>query len=129
MALPPAISPSFQWLMGERRKSVKTHLVFVIKVNRLNLKELQTLLCQIEACVKARPMTPLNSDPCEPNSLTPAHFLVGVRDSTKLNSLLETLEVCTRFNANVLETLVLRVFAAASNPRTVVDLKKANINK
>ncbi|XP_008181389.1 uncharacterized protein LOC103308916 [Acyrthosiphon pisum] len=73
----PPSAPHFGGLWESAVKSVKTHLVRVVKDTRLNLEELQTLLCQIESCVNSRPMTPLNSDPCEPNALTPAHFLVG----------------------------------------------------
>jgi len=73
----PPSAPHFGGLWESAVKTVKTHLVRVVKDTRLNLEELQTLLCQIEACVNSRPMIPLNSDPCEPNALTPAHFLVG----------------------------------------------------
>lgn len=73
----PPSAPHFGGLWESAVKSVKTHLIRVIKDTRLNLEELQTLLCQIEACVNSRPMTPLNTDPSEPNALTPAHFLVG----------------------------------------------------
>ncbi|CAI6377504.1 unnamed protein product [Macrosiphum euphorbiae] len=73
----PPSAPHFGGLWENAVKSTKHHLYRVIKDSRLNLEELQTLLCQIEACVNSRPMTPLSSDPGEPNALTPAHFLIG----------------------------------------------------
>jgi len=41
------------------------------------VEELTTFLCQIEVCVNSRPITPLNSDPSEPEALTLVHFLIG----------------------------------------------------
>jgi len=73
----PPSAPHFGGLWESAVKSTKHHLDRVIKDSRLNLEELQTLLCQIEACVNSRPMTLLSSDPGEPNALTPAHFLIG----------------------------------------------------
>jgi len=48
-----------------------------MKDTRLTLGELTTLLCQIEACVNLRPMTPFSSDPSDLEVLTPEHFLIG----------------------------------------------------
>jgi len=58
-------------------KSTKFHLTRIMKDTRLTLGELSTLLCQIEACVNSRPMTPLSSDPSDLEALTPAHILIG----------------------------------------------------
>jgi len=44
---------------------------------KLTLSELNTLLCQIEACLNSRPITPMSSDPSDAEALTPAHFLIG----------------------------------------------------
>jgi len=73
----PPSAPHFGGLWENAVKITKHHLYRVIKDSRLNLEELQTLLCQIEACVNSRPMTPLSNDPGELNALTPAHFLIG----------------------------------------------------
>ncbi|XP_060836320.1 uncharacterized protein LOC132918983 [Rhopalosiphum padi] len=73
----PPSAPHFGGLWESAVKSTRHHLSRILKDGRLNLEELNTLLCQIEACVNSRPMTPLGSDPSEPGALTPAHFLIG----------------------------------------------------
>lgn len=73
----PPSAPHFGGLWESAVKSTKHHLTRVLKDGRLTLEELNTLLCQIEACVNSRPMTPLGSDPSEPDAFTPAHFLIG----------------------------------------------------
>jgi len=44
---------------------------------KLTLRELNTLLCRIEACLNSRPITPLGSDPSDPEALTPALLIGG----------------------------------------------------
>jgi len=44
---------------------------------KLTIGELNTLLCQVEACLNSRPITPMSHDPSELEALTPAHFLIG----------------------------------------------------
>jgi len=44
---------------------------------KLSIGELSTLLCQIEACLNSRTLTPISSDPSDLEALTPAHFLIG----------------------------------------------------
>lgn len=73
---PPA-SPHFGGLWESCVKSAKHHLIRVMKQALLTLSELQTLLCQIEACLNSRPLTPLSSEPSDLEPLTPAHFLIG----------------------------------------------------
>ncbi|XP_060869420.1 uncharacterized protein LOC132944179 [Metopolophium dirhodum] len=58
-------------------KSMKHHMKRVISDHKLTNTEMRTLLCQIEACLNSRPMTPLNSDPSDLAVLTPSHFLIG----------------------------------------------------
>lgn len=58
-------------------KSIKHHLVRIIGDTTLTFEEYATLLCQTEAYVNSRPLTPLNDDPTSLNALTPGHFLIG----------------------------------------------------
>lgn len=73
---PPA-APHFGGLWESAVKSAKHHLTRMMGEARLTLSELSTLLCQIEACLNSRPITPLSSDPSDAEALTPAHFLIG----------------------------------------------------
>lgn len=73
----PPSAPHFGGLWESAVKSAKHHLTRVLKNAKLTLIELQTLLCQIEACLNSRPLTPLSNDPNDLQALTPAHFLIG----------------------------------------------------
>lgn len=73
---PPA-SPHFGGVWESAVKSAKFHLTRVVRGMSLTLSELQTLLCQIEACMNCRPLTPMSSDPNDLEPITPAHFLIG----------------------------------------------------
>lgn len=73
---PPA-APHFGGLWERAVKSAKHHLTRMKGEAKLTLSELNTLLCQIEACLNSRPITPMSSDPSNAEALTPAHFLVG----------------------------------------------------
>lgn len=73
----PPFAPHFGGLWESASKSTKHHLNRTLKDNRLNLEELTKLLCQIEACVNSRPITPLKSHPSESKALTPGHILIG----------------------------------------------------
>jgi len=74
---PPAISRHFGGLFESAVKSAKHHLTRIMGEAKLTLSELNTLLCQIEACLNSRSITPMSSDPSDAEALTPAHFLVG----------------------------------------------------
>lgn len=73
----PPSAPHMGGLWEAAVKSTKHHLVRTLKSAKLNFEELATLLCQIEACLNSRPLTPQSSDPESFAVLTPAHFLVG----------------------------------------------------
>lgn len=96
----PPSAPHFGGIWESAVKITKTHLVRTTKDTRLSLEELQTLLCQIEACVNLRPMTPLGSDPSEPSALTPA-----------------------RAHAILLEAMVQRVPVTTTSTRSLADTK------
>ncbi|XP_025201851.1 uncharacterized protein LOC112599258 [Melanaphis sacchari] len=73
---PPA-APHFGGIWESAVKSAKHHLTRVVKDSRFTLEELGTLLCQIEACLNSRPLTPLSLDALDLEPITPAHFLIG----------------------------------------------------
>lgn len=72
--IPPA-APHFGGIWEAGIKSMKAHLIRVIGQQTLTYEELHTVLCQIEAILNSRPITPLSSDPNDFCALTPGHFL------------------------------------------------------
>ncbi|XP_050549202.1 uncharacterized protein LOC126910575 [Daktulosphaira vitifoliae] len=74
--IPPS-APHFGGVWEAAVKSCKYHLVRTILGTSFNFEELCTVLAQVEACLNSRPLTPLSSDPCDFNVLTPSHFLIG----------------------------------------------------
>lgn len=74
--IPPG-APNFGGLWERGVRSMKDHLKRTLKLCRLTYEEYGTVLCQIEACLNSRPLSPLTSDPEELNALTPGHFLIG----------------------------------------------------
>ncbi|XP_011167685.1 uncharacterized protein LOC105201388 [Solenopsis invicta] len=79
--IPPNI-PHFGGLWEAAVKSAKFHMARIIGNAHLTFEEMQTSLCEIEAILNSRPITPLSSDPNNLEYITPGHFLVG----TALNS-------------------------------------------
>ncbi|KAF0720151.1 Integrase catalytic domain-containing protein, partial [Aphis craccivora] len=73
----PPSAPHMGGLWEAVVKSTKHHLIRTLKSAKLNFEELFTLLCQFEACLNSRPLTPQSNDPESFLVLTPAHFLVG----------------------------------------------------
>lgn len=73
----PPSAPHFGGLWESAVKSAKHHLTRMMGDAKLSVGELSTLLCQIEACLNSRPLTPISSDPSDLEVLTPAHFLIG----------------------------------------------------
>ncbi|XP_039303513.1 uncharacterized protein LOC120357394 [Solenopsis invicta] len=73
----PPQAPHFGGLWEAGVRSVKHHLRRVIGDHALTYEETATLLCQIEACLNSRPLSPLSTDAADLVALTPGHFLVG----------------------------------------------------
>ena len=55
----PEKAPHFGGLWEAAVKSTKKHLSHIVGEMKLNLEELATVLCQIEACLNSRPLIPL----------------------------------------------------------------------
>ena len=72
----PAASPHFGGLWEGAVRSMKKHLKRIMGTIIFTYEELETITCQVEACLNSRPLLPLtchNSDGIEP--LTPGHFI------------------------------------------------------
>lgn len=91
--IPPS-APHFGGLWAAGVRSMKHHLRRVIGDHTLTIEEFNTLLCQIEACLNARPITPLSDAYDDYQHLTPGHFLIGaplnVPPEPSVHSLAET---------------------------------------
>ena len=57
-------------------RSVKSALRKSLGTHKLTMRELETVLCEVEQSVNSRPLTPASDNPREPGPLTPAHFLM-----------------------------------------------------
>ncbi|GFU91343.1 integrase catalytic domain-containing protein [Trichonephila clavipes] len=73
----PPRSPNHGKLWEAGVKAFKFHLKRVVGNAHLTLEEFITILCEIEAVLNSRPLTPLTSDFDDFETLTPGHFLVG----------------------------------------------------
>ncbi|GFX62289.1 pro-Pol polyprotein [Trichonephila clavipes] len=73
----PPRSPNHGGLLEAGVKEFKFHLKRVVGNAHLTLEEFITILCEIEAVLNSRPLTPLTSNFDDFETLTPGHFLVG----------------------------------------------------
>jgi hypothetical protein len=73
---PPA-APHHGGLWEAGVKSMKKHLRRVMGSQTLTVEEFSTLLCQVEAILNSRPITPVSTDPNDMTALTPGHFIIG----------------------------------------------------
>jgi hypothetical protein len=70
-------SPHFGGKWEAAVKSIKIHLLCVLRDATLTYEELYTVLVQIKAILNSRPLNPISEDPNDLEFLTPAHFLIG----------------------------------------------------
>ena len=73
----PPGAPHHGGLWEATVKSMKQHLRKTIGKQILTYEEFLTLLCQIEASLNSRPLTPISNDPNDVSALTPGHFMIG----------------------------------------------------
>jgi hypothetical protein len=75
----PVYSPHYGdlWEIAAKSIIIKHHLLRQLSSAVLSFKELYTILAHIGACLNSRRLSPLSSDPCNLNAITPGHFLVG----------------------------------------------------
>ena len=74
----PEHGPNFGGLWEAAIKSTKTHLRRIIGDVKLSFEEFTTVLTQVEACLKSRPLVYTDSpDEDSIEILTPGHFLIG----------------------------------------------------
>lgn len=90
----PPRSPHFGGLWESSIKQMKTHLKKVSKDLIYTFETLETVVCQIEAIMNSRPLTPITANPEDFETLTPSHFLIGA----PLNSFPEPSWIGRNFN-------------------------------
>ncbi|XP_078051413.1 uncharacterized protein LOC144477559, partial [Augochlora pura] len=73
----PPRAPHFGGLWEAAVKSVKSHLVRIMRNTLFTYEAFYTCLSEIEAILNSRPIAPLSSDPSDFSALTPGHFLIG----------------------------------------------------
>lgn len=73
----PPRAPHFGGLWEAAVKIMKRHLYTETLGRILTFEEAYTLLCDVEAVLNSRPLTPLPNDPNDTAVLTPAHFVIS----------------------------------------------------
>ena len=73
----PQRAPHFGGVWEAAARSVKTHLRKIVGEVKLTYEDMSTVLCQIEATLNSRPLTPLHNDDDGIEALTPGHFLIN----------------------------------------------------
>lgn len=73
----PPRTPHFRGIWEAAVRSFKKHLKRTVGETLFCYEDFNTLLCEIEAILNSRPLTPMSADPCDLNVLTPGHLLIG----------------------------------------------------
>lgn len=73
----PPDAPHFGGIWEAGVKSFKHHFKRMLGQFIPDWEEMRSLLCQIEACLNSRPLTPMKDEASEDLALTPGHFLIG----------------------------------------------------
>ncbi len=74
----PPSAPHMGGVWERLVRSVKRTLDVVLKGHCVHEDTLHTFLCEVEAILNSRPLTPVSSSPHDLEALTPSHFLLGV---------------------------------------------------
>ncbi|XP_053686784.1 uncharacterized protein LOC128736332 [Sabethes cyaneus] len=95
----PARSPHHGGLWEAGIRVTKGFLSKIGGDARFTFEELSTVLAQVSACMNSRPISPLSSDPSDPQPLTTAHFLIGrpLRAVPEINQLERNIGSLTRW--------------------------------
>ncbi|XP_044760395.1 uncharacterized protein LOC123317848 [Coccinella septempunctata] len=73
-------SADLEHLRKHKQLSSKSKLLRLTPfLDEQNILRFNTIICQIEACLNSRPISPLPSTPNDLQPLTPSHFLIGAR--------------------------------------------------
>lgn len=73
----PPRTPHFGGIWEAAVRSLKTHLRRTVGETLFTYEELYTYMCEVEALLNSRPLTPMTNDPNDIRVLTPGHFLIG----------------------------------------------------
>ena len=134
----PERAPHFGGLWESAVKSMKMHLKRIMGLTPLTFEEMETVTCQVEACLNSRPIIPMTShNPDGLSTLTAGHFLLfkppmAYPEDPRLPeepSLLKKWNVCqamvqhfwSRWSKEYLNTLQARTKWQKSRPNLQVD--------
>lgn len=73
----PPRTPHFGGIWEAAVKSLKHHMRRTVGETLFTFEDLSTYMCEIEAVLNSRPLTPMSCEPDDLRALTPGHFLIG----------------------------------------------------